>query len=350
MSVQITDTLYYLISQKYSYFLLLHDCIHTYIQVIFIYQLILHKNMAQKYIANTIVMVKPNHFRFNSETSLSNAFQNKPSLDNNCLQDTVMTEFYTMVAKIRANDITVITLESNPDTPDAVFPNNWFSTHIIDNQHYIFIYPMCTENRRKEVQIDNLESELKASTSNDYKVLDLRGDYSKFLESTGVLIFDHEYKTAYMSISPRADATLAKEVCDKLGYKLITFTSHDKKGPIYHTNVMLSICENLAIICSKSIKCNTERKQVLNSLQKSNKEIVDISLEQMYQMCGNVLELTNANNQNFTVLSASANNGFTAQQIEVIDKYTQRIICDIPNIENVGGGSARCMMAEVFTK
>jgi hypothetical protein len=259
-----------------------------------------------------------------------------------------MAEFNAMVSKIRATGIIVITLESNPDTPDAVFPNNWFSTHIIDNQHYLFIYPMCTENRRKEVQIDNLISELKATTGNDYKIVDLRDDYSKFLESTGVFIFDHEYKTAYISISPRADATLAKEVCDKLGYKLITFTSHDKKGPIYHTNVMLSIGEKIAIICSESIKCNTEKKQVLDNLKKSNKEIIDISLEQMYQMCGNVLELKNADNHNFIILSTTANNGFTTKQIEVIDKHTKRIICDIPNIEHVGGGSVRCMMAEIF--
>jgi len=304
--------------------------------------------MNQQYIANTIVMVKPNHFCFNAETSVSNAFQNKPDLGNSELQSTVMTEFDVMVEQIRAAGISVITLESQPNTPDAVFPNNWFSTHRIDNQHYLFIYPMSTENRRKEVQIDNLVANLKATTGNDYKIVDIRGDYSKSLESTGVFIFDHEYKTAYMSVSPRADAKLAKEVCYKLGYKLITFTSYDKKGPIYHTNVMLSIGENIAILCSESIKCDSERKQVLDNLQSSNKEIIDVSLEQMYQMCGNILELKNLNNQNFTILSTTANNGFTAEQLQVIDKHTKRIVCDIPNIENVGGGSARCMMAEVF--
>ena len=229
--------------------------------------------MIQKYIANTIVMVKPNHFCFNAETSVSNAFQNKPNLENSVLQDTVMAEFDAMVEQIRAKGITVITLESNPDTPDAVFPNNCFSTHIIDSQHYLFIYPMCTENRRKEVQIDNLVSKLKATTGNDYKIVDLRDDYSKFLESTGVFIFDHEYKTAYMSVSPRADAELAKKVCDKLGYKLITFTSYDKKGPIYHTNVMLSIGEKIAIICLESIKCADEKSQVLDSLKKLTKRL-----------------------------------------------------------------------------
>jgi hypothetical protein len=304
--------------------------------------------MTQKHIANTIVMVKPNHFGFNAETSLSNSFQNKPNLENSELQSTVIAEFDLMVEQIRVNGIKVITLESQPDTPDAVFPNNWFSTHIIDNQLYLFIYPMCTENRRKEVQIDNLVTNLQATTSNDYKVVDLRGDYSKFLESTGVLIFDHEYKTVYMSISPRANAKVAKEVCDKLGYKLITFTSYDKKGPIYHTNVMLSIGENIAIICLESIKCDSERLQVLDSLKKSNKEIVDISLEQMYKMCSNVLELKNLEGNSFTVLSNTANNGFTTEQLQVIDRHTKRIVCDIPNIENVGGGSVRCMMAEVF--
>ena len=304
--------------------------------------------MNKQQIANTIVMVKPTYFCFNAETSLSNAFQNKPNIDNNTLQNTVTAEFNAMVNQIRENGISVIILESQPDTPDAVFPNNWFSTHLIGNQRLLLIYPMCTENRRKEVQIDNLLTNLKATTGNNYKVVDLRNDYNKFLESTGVFIFDHKYKTAYMSSSPRADATLAKEVCDKLGYKLIIFTSYDKEGPIYHTNVILSIGDNIAIVCSESIKCDIERKKVLDTLRNSNKEIIEISLEQMYQMCGNVLELKNSSNQHFTVLSTTANIGFTTVQLQVIDKHTKRILCDIPNIENVGGGSARCMMAEVF--
>lgn len=271
--------------------------------------------MRQQYIANKIVMVKPNHFCFNTETSVSNAFQNKSILENSVLQDIVMSEFNTMIEKIRASGISVITLESPSDTPDAVFPNNWFSTHTIDNHPFLIIYPMCTENRRKEVQIDNLLSNLKKVTNNDYKVLDIRGDNSKFLESTGVLIFDHEYKVAYMSISTRVDVPLAKEVCNKIGYKLVEFTSFDKQGKIYHTNVMLSIGENIAVVCSEAIKSDTERTLVLECLQKSNKEIVDISLEQMYQMCGNVLELKNDNNHNFTILSTTANNAFTTEQL-----------------------------------
>ena len=243
--------------------------------------------MNKQHIANTIVMVKPNYFCFNAETSLSNAFQNKPSLKNSDLQSTVMAEFDLMVKQIRANGISVITLESQPDTPDAVFPNNWFSTHIIDNQHYLFIYPMCTENRRKEVQIDSLVTNFQATTNNNYKVVDLRGDYSKFLESTGVFIFDHEYKTAYMSVSPRADETLAKEVCDKLAYKLITFTSYDKKGPIYHTNVMLSIGENIAIVCSESIKCDTEKKtgsrQSTNFKQRNHRHLSRANVPNVWQ-------------------------------------------------------------------
>lgn len=299
-------------------------------------------------IANTVVMVKPTHFSFNQETSVNNAFQNKLDISNQQLQTRVMLEFDNMVKNIRSNGIEVIVLDSNSDTPDAVFPNNWFSTHIIDNKPYVFIYPMYTENRRKEVQIESLLKHLKDVTNCDFQVLDLRDDYSKALEGTGVFIFDHEYKTAYMSISPRADSDLAQEVCNKLGYRLITFTSFDKKGPIYHTNVMLSIGEHLAIICLESIQSDRERELVIQSLQHANKEIIEISIEQMYQMCGNVLEVKNKNNKSFLILSETAKKGFTQNQLDTMSKYVKYIVSDISNIETVGGGSARCMVAEVF--
>lgn len=304
--------------------------------------------MNNKFIANTLVMVEPKYFCFNQETSINNAFQTKLDITDYNLQLSAKNEFETMVKKIRSNDIDVIVLESNQDAPDAVFPNNWFSTHIINKEHYVFIYPMYTENRRKEIQIDNLLKQLKINTGYDYKVLDFRDDYSKALEGTGVFIFDHEYKLAYMSISPRADISLAKNVCEKLGYKLIAFTSFDRKGPIYHTNVMFSIGEHLAIICLESIKSDDERRVVIKSLQNSNKKIVDISLDQMYQMCGNVLEVKNKYNKNFLILSETAKKGFLQSQLEEINKYVTCIPCNINNIEIVGGGSARCMLAEIF--
>lgn len=304
--------------------------------------------MNTKYIANTVAMVKPTYFCFNQETSVNNAFQNKLDISNEELQARVMLEFNNMVKNIQSNDIDVVVLDSNSNIPDAVFPNNWFSTHIINNQPYVFIYPMYTQNRRKEVQIENLLKHLKDTTKLDYKVLDLRGRYSKALEGTGVFIFDHEYKTAYMSISPRADAELAQVVCDKLGYKLIAFTSFDKKGPIYHTNVMLSIGEHLVIVCLESIRSDKERELVIQSLQNANKEIIDISVEQMYQMCGNVLEVKNKYDKSFLILSETAKKGFTKSQLEIVNKYVTCIASDIQNIEAVGGGSARCMVAEVF--
>lgn len=304
--------------------------------------------MSSKYLTDTVVMVKPTHFCFNQETSVNNAFQNQLDISKNELQNKVMNEFNNMVEKIRLNHINVIVLDSNLDTPDAVFPNNWFSTHVIDNQPHIFVYPMYTENRRKEVQVENLLRNLKKSTGSDYETLVFRGDYSTALEGTGVFIFDHEYKTAYMSISPRADLELAKKVCDKLGYKLVIFTSFDKKGPIYHTNVMLSIGEDLAIVCLESIKSDKEREIVIQSLEQSNKKIIDISLDQMYQMCGNILEIRNNYNKSFLILSETAHKGFTQNQLELINKYMTCIACDISTIETVGGGSARCMLAEIF--
>lgn len=304
--------------------------------------------MNEKNIANTLVMVEPSHFCFNQETSVNNAFQKKTSMTNEQLQTAVMREFETMVSNIRAEGIDVVVLESKPNTPDAVFPNNWFSTHIIDRKSYIFIYPMYTQNRRDEVQLVNLLEKLETATTKKFKTLDFRKDFSRALEGTGVFIFDHEFKTGYISVSPRADVSLAQEVCNKLGYKLVTFTSFDKKGPIYHTNVMMSIGEHLAIVCLESIKSDSERQNVIKSLEAANKTIIDISLEQVYEMCGNVLEVKNKQGKSFLVLSETAHNGFTQQQLDKITNYITCLPCDIKNIETVGGGSARCMLAEIF--
>lgn len=304
--------------------------------------------MEQKNIANTIVMVEPKHFRFNQETSVNNSFQSKPDITNEQLQTAVLKEFKTMVCNIKSKGIDVITLESNDNTPDAVFPNNWFSTHIINGNPYVFIYPMYTQNRRNEVQIENLLKNLESNTGKEYKVLDFRGDFSKALEGTGVFIFDHEFKVAYMSVSPRADISLAKKVCEKIGYKLVTFTSFDKKVPIYHTNVMMSVGEHVAVVCLESIRSDLERQSVVESLEQANKIIIDISLDQMYKMCGNVLEVKNKQGKSFLVLSETAHNGFTQQQLDKMTNYITCLPCSIKNIETVGGGSARCMLAEVF--
>ncbi len=300
-------------------------------------------------IANTVVMVKPQHFSFNDETAVNNAFQTK--LTNLDISALAMDEFSSMVKKMRAVGINVIELDSPKcHTPDAVFPNNWFSTHVISGKHYLYIYPMFSKNRQAEVQIACLKNALEQRMNVPYQVVDFRENAgNRALEGTGVFIFDHQQKYAFLSLSQRADIELARKVTDQLGYRLISFHSVDRTGaPIYHTNVMMSIGEKLAFVCLESIANKDERDNVESALEVMGKEIITLSYEQIYQMAANVLELVNDKEKHFLLLSESANQAFSKAQTQIIDRYVTRLPCDIPTIETVGGGSVRCMLAEVF--
>ncbi|WP_116964415.1 citrulline utilization hydrolase CtlX [Fastidiosibacter lacustris] len=302
-------------------------------------------------IANTVVMVPPTHFAFNEQTAVNNTFQNKLNLSESKLTQQAMTEFNDMVNKIRCYGIEVIVLPSpKENTPDAVFPNNWFSTHEIKDQKYLYIYPMFSKNRQAEVQVEALQNALLQKTGRKYIIQDIRAlANGRALEGTGVFIFDHTSKTAFLALSERADIELARKVVEKLGYKLVTFSSTDKNGkPIYHTNVMLAIADKFAVICLEAISEQKERLMVQQKLQAIGKELIDISFEQLYHMAGNVLQLTNQKHEKYLLMSKQAENVLTEAQKQLIDKYCHRLSFDIPTIETVGGGSVRCMLAEVF--
>ncbi|MCF6774957.1 arginine deiminase-related protein [Thiotrichales bacterium 19X7-9] len=301
------------------------------------------------FIANTVVMVEPKHFAFNSQTASNNVFQH--DVGETDLVAKATKEFKQMVSQIRAVGIDVIVLTSPKEkTPDAIFPNNWFSTHLIDDEPYLFIYPMFSANRQAEVQVALLEKALLEHTNKQYKVIDFRENSNNTaLEGTGVFVFDHAKKYAFLSLSERADITLAERVVTKLGYKLVAFTSVDQKNrAIYHTNVMMSIGDKLAFVCLEAIYSEQERAMVKSTLNKLDKVIIELNYKQMYQMAANVLELRNNQNQHFLLLSKCADNALEESQKEVIDKYCVRVPCDIPTIETVGGGSVRCMLAEIF--
>ena len=302
-----------------------------------------------KQCASHLMMVRPASFQFNAETAVSNAFQKKPEvLSPAQINRKALEEFDNYVARLRANQIKVLVIEDTPEPPkpDAIFPNNWISMH---RSGLICLYPMCTPNRRREIRKNILKTLKQYFIVKDIK--DISG-YSKdnlFLEGTGSIIFDKINKVAYACLSPRTDADLFNVHCHTLGYEPVSFSSYDRNGTlVYHTNVMLTIGDGFAVICLKSIKNLSERKFVKDKLKSTGHEVIDISFEQMNAFAGNMLQVENTAGKPFLVLSETAFNSLTHQQISKIEKYTSLLPVAIPTIETIGGGSARCMIAEIF--
>lgn len=302
-------------------------------------------------IARAVVMVKPTHFAYNEQTAASNAFQNRLSITAKDIANKAMTEFLAMVEKLKMHDIEVIVLPSpKAVTPDAVFPNNWFSTHVINRKHYLLIYPMHHPNRQAEVQIEVLQKALRQYKGCEYIVNDLRSIAAgRALEGTGVFVFDRCNQVAFMAKSERADVDLAQKVAKFLGYELVVFSSQDRNGKaIYHTNVMLAIADRFAMICLDSISDEAEASLVEQKLKKSGKQIINISFDQLYHMGGNMIQLANDQGEKCLLMSKQAEDSLTPEQKAVIDEFNPRLSFDISTIETVGGGSVRCMVAEVF--
>lgn len=258
-----------------------------------------------------------------------------------------MSEFRTAVATLRRAGINVIVHDGNPndDKPNAVFPNNWLSTW---PNGKVFTYPMATASRRTERDqsvLDQLADKFAIK-----QTIDLSGSESDehYLESTGVIIFDHLNRIAYGCLSQRCDQGLFVSHVTALGYKPITFHAYDQNGtPIYHTNVMMGVQSSTAVICAEAITDDAERQLVLESLRQ-NHTVIEISFTQMNSFCGNVLELENQSGNKFLALSRSAYQGFTGEQRRELARDKKLLPIDIPTIEAVGGGSVRCMLAEIF--
>lgn len=291
---------------------------------------------------DTILMVRPAAFAFNEETSESNAFQQR--LDGNVEQRAV-EEFDSYASMLRSNGITVDVLQDSPkpSTPDSIFPNNCFSTH----GDTLVLYPMCAHNRRLE------REKLRAALEKyDFtRLVDLTAfeSVNKFLEGTGSLVLDRENLIAYACISPRTDATLVEQWADTMGYTPVMFSASDFGGTaIYHTNVMMHIGSGYAVVCLDAVDDAAQRSMLSDTISKSGKETITISMEQMNQFAGNMLQLHNDKGEDLLVMSRSALMSLTRLQIEALEKYTRILAPEIPIIETVGGGSARCMIAEIF--
>ena len=297
---------------------------------------------------NHILLVKPAHFTFNKETAVSNAFQNVLEEKEEVIKKNVLNEFENVVTLLKSKNVDVIVVEDTPDPikPDAIFPNNWVSFHADGT---VILYPMCAPNRREERRLDVLEMLRKKFKIGNVVDLSKYEAEELFLEGTGSIVFDHPNKIAYACISPRTDEQLFIELCNYLHYKPIYFISEDKNGKqIYHTNVMMCVAEKFVVICLDSITDKNERAQVVASLEKTNHEVIDITFEQMNHFAGNMLELKDNKGKHLLVMSKSAYDSLTSSQKTKIGKYAEPLPLPIKTIETIGGGSARCMIAEVF--
>ena len=304
----------------------------------------------KKNITNKILMVRPALFAFNEETAVNNYYQKRDNKTVQEIQNSALIEFDKMVEKLKSIgiDVKVIQDTKEPHTPDSIFPNNWFSTHYSNT---VVLYPMFAENRRLERtdgiydffdNVDNLNVV-------DYSSLEKE---NIFLEGTGALVLDRKNKKAYCSLSKRADEKLLDIFCEDAGYKKIAFHSYqtinDERKSIYHTNVMMAMGENYAILCADSIDDLEERAAVINELEKDKKEIVYISEQQVENFLGNAIELVNNEGVNICIMSATAYSVLTDEQKSIIEKYDVILPVDVHTIEKYGGGSARCMIAELF--
>ena len=306
-----------------------------------------------KQTTNTILMVRPVNFRMNEQTAVNNYYQHE--IDN-VLPVTINTkaqkEFSDFVEKLRSFGVNVVVVSDTNkfDTPDSIFPNNWVSFH---EDGTVAIYPMFAENRRLERREDVLEE-----LEKDGFLIDNIVDYTSaeedeiFLEGTGSMILDRENNKAYCALSPRADEELFIEFCEDFEYTPIVFTANQTvngdREAIYHTNVMMCVAETFAIVCLSSIDDKKERKNVLKHLKEDGKKVIDITEEQVNNFAGNMLQVRGDNNERFLIMSQAAFDSLTPSQKAQINNHCKIISSPLDTIEYCGGGSARCMMAEVF--
>jgi len=299
---------------------------------------------------DTVLMIEPIAFGYNAQTAENNYFQVEQK--NSDVQSKALAEFNIFVEKLRSRGINVITVKDtlDPHTPDSIFPNNWVSFH---SDGKVVLYPMFAPNRRVERRddiIENIKNQgFEVAEIDDWSLPEIQGH---FLEGTGSMIFDHDNKIAYGSVSLRLDETLFREFCEKYGFTPIVFHSFQTVGserlPIYHTNVMMCVADKFVVICLDCIDNDLERNKVIETIKNSEKEIIEISEEQMQQFAGNMLQVQNKEGEKFLVMSETAYRSLNENQVSAIEKHCEIIYSDLNTIEVNGGGSARCMLAEVF--
>jgi hypothetical protein len=297
--------------------------------------------------AQSVLMVSPASFAFDTQTAVSNKFQVQLPLEPAQITQQALDEFRGAVATLRRAAIDVVVHEGSTydNKPSAVFPNNWITTW---PDGTVFMYPMATVSRRTE-RDPKVLTEL-ADTFVVKRVVDLSETEAdgRYLESTGAIVFDHAHKIAYGCISERCDEELFRDHVEMLGYEAVVFRAYDHSGvPIYHTNVMMAIHSTTAVICLEAITDSAERSRVFEALRQHH-DVIDISYQQMYSFCGNLLEVENGYGEKYLVLSQTAYHAFDEVQRDRLSADKQLLPISIPTLEAIGGGSARCMLAEIF--
>lgn len=305
-----------------------------------------------KQITNSILMIKPVSFRYNEQTAVNNYYQKV--LDNltlNQIQEKALLEFNDFVSKLKNAGVNVIIIEDTkePETPDSIFPNNWVSFH---SDGTVALFPMYAQNRRDErredifdVLVDDYGFEIEGIK--DFTEFE---EHDKYLEGTGSMVLDRENKICYAAISIRTDEIAVMQFCEEYGYRPVCFTANQnvngERMAIYHTNVMMCVADRFVVVCLDSIDNEIEKEDVIDNIVESGKQIIEISEEQKNRFSGNMLQLVGDNS--YLVMSKSAYSSLTESQIRTIEKYCPIIYSSLDTIEACGGGSARCMMAEIF--
>lgn len=303
-------------------------------------------------VTNTILMIRPVSFRMNEQTAVNNYFQENMEGSSVLINTKAQDEFDTFVNVLRAKGVNVVVVDDTkePDTPDSIFPNNWVSFH---SDGTVGLYPMFAVNRRNERREDILEH-LESAGFLIENVMDYTAAEKEeiYLEGTGSLLIDRVNKIVYCALSVRADEELIIEFCEDFDCMPVIFTANQtvegKRLPIYHTNVMMCLAENFAVICLGTIDDKKEKKNVVHHLKESGKEVVTITENQMHHFAGNMLQVLGADDTRYLVMSSQAFDSLNASQINSIEKHCEIIHSSLDTIEICGGGSARCMMAEVF--
>jgi len=303
-------------------------------------------------VTNTILMIRPVNFRMNEQTAVNNYFQEELEASSVETNLKAQQEFDQFVTVLRDKGVHVIVVDdtNDPDTPDSIFPNNWVSFHADGT---VGLYPMFAENRRSERREDVLER-LEEEGFHIENIMDYTSaeEENLFLEGTGSLLIDRVNQIVYCALSARAEEELIIEFCEDFDCLPVIFTANQtvdgKRLPIYHTNVMMCLAETFSVICLDTIDDKKEKKNLVHHLKESGKEIITISEEQMHQFAGNMLQVLGANDKRYLVMSTQAFKSLSPEQISAIEKHCEIIHSSMQTIETCGGGSARCMMAEVF--
>ena len=305
----------------------------------------------KRQITNSVLMIRPVRFRMNEETAVNNYFQEEINLKNEEINRKAQQEFDDFVQKLRSIGVNVIVVDDifEQNTPDSIFPNNWITFHQNGN---VAIYPMFAENRRRERREDILdlleEKGFQIENVYDYTSAEAEG---LFLEGTGAMVLDRVNRKAYCALSPRAEEELFIEFCEDFEYTPVVFKAYQQVNGraelIYHTNVMMALGESFAIICLDVIQDKTERKNVIQHLKEDKKELITITTEQMHHFAGNMLELKGVD-KNYLVMSDDAYQSLSETQKVAIQKHCEILHTNLETIETCGGGSSRCMLAEIF--